>query len=153
MLGQISKEQFLIINDISDINDDIEKGLVEAYRNQCADSVEEFIYLIFVFEVFEVRYVNILNKLLITDWHYQHENIALLLQRISSAESIEYLYNEIELRPQYLDWDDNYSFEVKCVRAIYQIGKEKAFSFLEKLCHHSNDVIREIAQRQIKKLM
>lgn len=153
MLGQISKEQFLEINAISDITDAIEKGLLEAYQSQNADNVEEFIYLTFAFEVFDVRNVDILNQLVVSDWHYKHEDIALLLQRISSLDSIEYLYDAIELRPQYLEWDDNYAFEVKCVRAIYYIGKEKSFSYLEKLCKHPNDVIREMAQRQIKKLM
>lgn len=153
MLGQISKEQFLEINAISDIANAIENGLLEAYQSQNADSVEEFVYLTFVFEIFDERIVDVVNKLLVSDWHYKHEDITWILQRISSAESIEYLYDAIKLRPQYLEWDDNYAFEVKCVRAIYHIGKEKAFSYLEKLCKHSNDIIREMAQRQLKKLM
>lgn len=153
MSGEISKKQFLIINTISEINDEIEKGLAEAYQSQCPDGVEEFIYLIFAFETFDARYADILNKLLVSDWHYQHENIVLVLQKISSVKSIEYLYDAIELQPQYLAWDDNYAFEVKCVRAIYYIGKEKSYSCLEKLCRHPNGVIREMAQRQIGKLM
>lgn len=153
MSGRISKEQFLEINAISDITDTIEKGLVEAYQSQNADSVEEFIYLTFVFEFFDERIVDVANQLLVSDWHYNHEDITWILQKISSWESIEYLYDAIELQPQYLAWNDNYTFEVKCVRAIYYIGKEKSFSYLEKLCKHPNDVIREMAQRQIKKLL
>ena len=108
------------------------------------------LYLVFKFEVFNVEYVNILDKLLISDWHHQHENIVILLQRISCFESVDYLNSAIELHPQYLSWDDNYAFEIKCVRAIYHIGKEKSFSYLEKLCKHENSIIREMAQRQIK---
>lgn len=99
------------------------------------------------------RFVDDLNKLLLSDWHHSHEDIVLLLEEISSDKSIEYLYDAIDLHPQYLAWDDNYAFEVKCVRAIYYIGKEKAFPYLEKLCKHSNEVIREMAKRQITKLM
>ncbi len=153
MLGQISKEQFLEINAISDISNTIVNGLLEAYQSKNADSVEEFIYLTFVFEFFDERILDVANRLLISDWHYKHEDITYILQKISSCESIKYLYKAIELQPQYLAWDDNYAFEVKCVRAIYYIGKEKSFSYLEKLCKHPNDVIREMAQRQIKKLM
>ena len=153
MLGQISKEQFLEINAISDIANAIENGFLEAYQSQNADSVEEVVYLTFVFEFFDERIVDVVNKLIVSDWHYKHEDIACILQRISSYKSIEYLYDAIELRPQYLDWDDNYAFELKCVRAIYYIGKEKSFSYLEKLCKHSNDTISEMAQRQLKKLM
>lgn len=47
------------------------------------------------------------------------EVIVLLLQKISSVDSLKYLYNAIELRPQYLTLDNNYAFEIKCVRAIY----------------------------------
>ena len=41
---------------------------------------------------------------------------------------------------------------VKCVRAIYYIGKEKALSYLEKLCKHPNATISEMAQRKLKKI-
>ncbi len=154
MLGKISKEQFLEIRAISDITDTIEKGLFEAYQSQNSDKVEEFIYLVFIFEVFDERLLNILHYLLVCDWHYKHEDIVLLLQKISSVDSLKYLYNAIELRPQYLTLDNNnYAFEIKCVRAIYYIGKEKSFPYLEKLCASTNSVIREMAQRQIKKIM
>lgn len=98
-------------------------------------------------------FLNKLNELLVADWHHSHEDIILLLQKISSVESLQYLYDAIELRPQYLVWDNNYAFEVKCIRALYYIGREKSFSYLERLCKHSNEVIRDMAQRQIKKMM
>lgn len=135
MLQKISKEDFLKQNNIVNIEEVIAKGLIAAYENKDAESVEVLLYLVFKFEAFNVEYVNILDKLLISDWHHQH-----------------YLNSAIELHPQYLSWDDNYAFEIKCVRAIYHIGKEKSFSYLEKLCKHENSIIREMAQRQIKKL-
>ncbi len=152
MLGKISKTDFLQENDIIHIEDVIEKGLETAYEKKDVENTENFLYLIFKFEVFNKKYVNILNKLLISDWHYKHEDIVTLLQKISSEKSIKYLYDAIELHPEYLEWDDNYAFEVKCVRAIYHIGMEKSYSFLEELCKHTNAVIREMAQRQLKKL-
>lgn len=152
MLGQVSKEQFLEMNEISNISDLITNGLFDAYQSKNADMVEELIYLTFVFEFFDEKIVDVVNQLLVSDWHYKHEDITWILQRISSYESIKFLYDAIELHPQYLAWNDNYTFEVKCVRAIYHIGKEKAIPYLEKLCNHSNAVIREMAQRQIKKI-
>lgn len=153
MLGKISKKGFLRENRILRIDEMIEQNLDEAYKTKDADGLEELIYLIFKFEAFNNRYVDVLNHLLITDWHFQHENIVLLLEKISCLDSINFLYDAIELKPKYLSCDENYAFEVKCVRAIYYIGKEKSFSYLQKLCGHSNDVIKEMAQRQIKKLM
>lgn len=52
----------------------------------------------------------------------------------------------------YLSLYENYPFEIKCVRAIYYIGEEKSRSYLEELCKHDNDVIREMAKRQLSKL-
>ena len=152
MLGKISKTDFLQENDIIHIEEVIEKGLETAYEKKDVENIENFLYLIFKFEVFNKEYVNILNKLLISDWHYKHEDIVTLLQKISLEKSIKYLYDAIELHPEYLEWDDNYAFEVKCVRAIYHIGMEKSYSYLEELCEHPNAVVREMAQRQLKKL-
>ncbi|MDE7270500.1 MAG: hypothetical protein K2N81_08505, partial [Acetatifactor sp.] len=119
MLGKISTEEFLQQNNITQIEEVIETGLGIAYKEKDADNVDELLYLAFKFEVFNKDYVDILNRLLISDWHYQHENIVLLLEKISCLKSLNYLYKAIELHPQYLSWDDNYAFEVKCVRAIY----------------------------------
>lgn len=135
--------------------------MVMAFDSQDAERLGYLIYPLFLWDeqmgehkAYELeKFLDILNELLISDWHHKHEDITLLLQKISSEKSIKYLYDAIELHPEYLAWDDNYSFEVKCVRAIYYIGKKKSFSYLEKLCRHSNNVIREMAQRQIKKLM
>ena len=133
----------------------------EVFIVQDAERVEYLIYALWFWynqigreNVQELEsFVDQLNELLVSDWHYKHEDIVLLLEEISSDKSIEYLYDAIELHPQYLSWDENYAFEVKCVRVIYYIGKDKAFPYLEKLCKHSNEVIREMAQRQISKLM
>ena len=72
-----------------------------------------------------------------------------LIPKMQSVWGIS--YDAIELQPEYLEWDDNYVFEVTCVRAIYYIGKEKAYPHLEKMCEYSNAIIREMAQRQLKK--
>lgn len=160
--NQVSLENFiekLGIHD-KDFLDYFLCEMIEVSNLKDANMLEYFIYTLFLWEeqvgrddLHELeKYVGILNELLVSDWHYKHEDIALLLQKISSYESIEFLYKAIEIQPQYLEWDDNYAFEVKCVRAIYHIGKEKAIPYLEKLCNHSNAVIREMAQRQIKKI-
>lgn len=65
-------------------------------------------------------------------------------------KSIKYLYDAIELHPEYLEWDDNYAFEVKCVRAIFHIGMEKSYSYLEELCKHPNAVIRKWHRGNLK---
>jgi len=152
MLDKISKTEFLKLNGVTHIDEATKCGLEAAYEKRDAEKVEDFIYLIFKFEILNDKYVDILNNLLVSKWHYKHEDIVILLQKISSEKSIKYLYDAIELHPEYLEWDDNYAFEVKCVRAIYHIGMEKSYSYLEELCIHPNAVIRDMAQRQLKKL-
>lgn len=132
----------------------------EAFRSFDAVRVEHLIYALCLWNEkigtknhqALVKCVDQLNELLLANWHHSHEDIVGILQKISSPKSMQYLYDAIDLRPQYLSWDDNYAFEKKCIRAIYHIGKETSFKYLDKLCKHSNETIREMAQRQINKL-
>lgn len=152
MMGKITKEDFLAINNIVQIEQVIEDGLIEAYKNQDASNLEIIIYLIFVYDLYDKRYVDLLNKLILSDWHFQHENISMLLQEISDIESLPYLYEAVNTPPKYVLLDENCAFQVKCVRAIYYIGKEKSRTYLEALCKNKNTIIGDIAQRQFKKL-
>lgn len=152
MLGQISKSSFLDINSIVDITDVVERKLVEAYQSKNAEAVDELLYLVSLYEIYNGRIVGILNELLVCDWHFKHEDIVLLLEKMSAFESLRYIYDAIELKPRYLQWDENFPFEVKCVRALYYIGKEKSLPYLENLSKNSNEIIREMAKRQLKKL-
>lgn len=161
--NQINREDFIEKIGIYE-NDFLEQLLHEmneAFNLQNAGRVEHLIYTLFLWDeqigkenVHGLeKFIDKLNEMLVSDWHHNHEDIVRLLQKISSVKSMQYLYDAIELHPQYLAWDDNYAFEVKCVRAIYHIGKKESFPYLEKLCKHSNEVIREMAQRQLNKLM
>lgn len=134
--------------------------MVIAFDSKDAERLGYLIYALFLWDErvgknklheFE-KFVDILNELLVSAWHCKHEDIVTLLQKISSDKSIKYLYDAIELHPEYLEWDENYAFEVKCVRAMYHIGLEQSYSYLKQLCEHPNRVIREMAQRQLKKL-
>lgn len=42
------------------------------------------------------KFLDTLNELLVADWHYKHEDIVLLLQKISSVKSMRYLYDAID---------------------------------------------------------
>lgn len=160
--NKLCREEFLEQLDINNerFSEYYLDELEETVKKHNAGRLENMIYVLFIWaeerndagNFKQASLLGILNELLITDWHCQHENIVMLLEKISSLNSIDYLYNAIELNPQYLSWDDNYAFEVKCVRAIYYIGKEKSFPYLKKLCSHENDVIRNMAERQIRKL-
>lgn len=136
------------------------KTIKDVHESRDKKMLEYLIYILFIMDetLPDARrkdlplFVSVLDELLIESWHDQHENIVTLLERISSIESLEYFFEAIDLRPSYLSWDDNYSFGVKCVRALYYVGKELSAPYLEQLCDHPNETIRAMAQKQLSKL-
>ena len=94
----------------------------------------------------------ILNELIISEWHTQHENIVMLIQQIGKEESVEYLNKAIYLQLEYLEWDDNYVFECKCVRAIARIGGPKAVNALKAISEIDNHIIKKLATRKLTEI-
>lgn len=151
MTGEISKEKFLKKNNIADIEDVIMRGLHNAYEIEDAEHTDIFIYLIFVYELYTEKYVSILNELLVCGWHYQHENIAMILKKIKSPASVEYLYREVLTQREYLAYNDNESKIVKCLWALGEIGTENALQKLSILAERKEQIIRKNAIQQMER--
>ena len=98
-------------------------------------------------------FLKLLNELVLYDWHKQHETIVDILQIISDESSIEPLYQTMYLKLQYLEWDDSYSLQKRCIRAITSIGGEKAVGYLELLKQEDNTIVKELAQRKWEQLI
>lgn len=138
------------------VHEKMEKDLVEKE----AQMLEYHVYSVFLWEAHVSRensetlasLVDILNRLLLCDWHKQHENIVILLQKISSESSVEILYQAIYLPLEYLKWDDNFSFQKRCVRAIAAIQGAQAIMALQKLAQDENEIIRGLAQRKLRSI-
>ena len=135
-------EQFLLIK------------MILAYKQEDAEMIEYFIFTIFLAEdeLNISSFLDILNKLILCKWHEKHEDIVLLLQKIRDSESVGCLYQAIFLRPAYLKWDDNYSFERKCIHAIAKCGNQEAVNKLKLLVTSNNEIIRLCAERQLQKV-
>lgn len=128
--------------------------IIHAYKQEDAEMIEYLIFTIFLAEE-EINislFLDILNKLILCKWHNKHEDIALLLQKIGASESIEYLYKAIFLKPAYLEWDDNYAFERKCIHAIAKCGNREAIDKLKLLVTNKNETIRLCAEKQLQKV-
>lgn len=128
--------------------------IVHAYKQEDAEMIEYLIFTIFLAEE-ELNissFLDILNKLILCKWHNRHEDIALLLQKIRASESVEYLYKAIFLKPAYLEWDDNYAFEKKCIHAIAKSGCREAVDKLRLLVTNKNEIIRLCAEQQLQKV-
>ena len=135
-------EQFLLIK------------MILAYKQEDAEMIEYLIFTIFLAEdeLNISSFLDILNKLILFKWHEKHEDIVFLLQKIRDSESVECLYQAIFLRPAYLKWDDNYSFERKCIHAIAKCGNQEAVNKLKLLVTSNNEIIRLCAERQLQKV-
>ena len=135
-------EQFLLIK------------MILAYKQEDAEMIEYLIFTIFLAEdeLNISSFLDILNKLILCKWHEKHEDIVFLLQKIRDSESVECLYRAIFLRPAYLKWDDNYSFERKCIHAIAKCGNQEAVNKLKLLVTSNNEIIRLCAERQLQKV-
>lgn len=140
--------------------EDIEFGqfllteIIHAYKQEDAEMIEYLIFTIFLAEekINISTFLDILNKLILCKWHEKHEDMALLLQKIRSSESVEYLYKAIFLKPAYLEWDDNYAFERKCIHAIAKCGDREAVDKLKLLVANENEAIRLCAEKQLQKV-
>ncbi len=128
--------------------------MVHAYKHEDAEMIEYLIFTMFLAEE-EINlslFTDILNRLILCKWHNKHEDIALLLQKIRASESIKYLYKAIFLKPAYLEWDDNYAFEKKCIHAIAKCGNQEAVDKLNLLITDKNEIVRLCAVKQLQKL-
>lgn len=92
-----------------------------------------------------------LNNLILCGWHKQHENIAMILQRLKSPKSVDYLYTTINKKYSYLDYDDNYALAVKCIWALGDIGNKEAKEYLKKLLNSENEIIIDNARKQLER--
>ena len=155
---RISEEEFLKIIEelISGDKDCLIRDLKEGFKNKDSKRIE---FLILAISIIDEKlscfclndYLDILNNLLVENWHNKHEDLVYLLERIHDSKSIDFLIKAMNLDLDYLSWDDNYSFERKIIHAIYHIGGKKAHEYLDYLCSSSNQIIKETAMKQLKK--
>ncbi|HEM7578103.1 TPA: hypothetical protein U2J86_005162 [Serratia marcescens] len=103
--------------------------------------------ILYLGDVIKYKYVCIylLEKLILEKWHYKHEDLARLLQAYKSPSSVDVLYLASNLNLEYLDFDDNYSLAIKCIRGINSIGNENAIEKLKILSKSKNEKIKNNA--------
>lgn len=152
-LKKISKEEFIksYDHDLSQEGDYILSLLHNAYEQQKAEDIEYGLMLLPLDDFWKSnKYVSILNKLLVVSWHFNHEDIAALLQGIKSAESVNALYEGAMKNYDYLDYDETYQLARKCIKALADIGNSVAVDKLNLLAESDTPAIRQYAQKELK---
>lgn len=154
MLQKISKEEFLSLEklDENSLRESVYKELDIAIDSKDAVRVDVLIYLSFKFDLLVEQMDEILIYLLGCDWHWQHENIAMLLQKLKAPSSVDVLYETALKKYGYLDYDESYALAVKCIWALGDIGTEYAKQKLQLLLNSDITIIQENAQKQINRL-
>lgn len=154
MLKSIDMKEFLTLERLNEdnIGKNVYRELIEATDKKDSLRVDNLIYLIFKYKLFDEIFLELLNRLLAYGWHKQHENIAMLLQKLKSPSSVEVLYETSTRAYKYLEYDEFNALAVKCIWALGDIGTEKARGKLELLLENKNNIIKENAQKQINRI-
>lgn len=154
MMDRISKNKFLRLTGVKKnyLSDEILELLEVSFIEKSSQKTEIAIYLVFKYELLSKKYVVTLNSLLVSDWHEQHENIAMLLQEAKNVSSVEFLHKAIGLNLNYLDYDEAYALEVKCIWALGDIGNDEAKEKLQHLVESRNKIISSNAKKQLSRI-
>ncbi|NQX48216.1 hypothetical protein HQN87_23085 [Paenibacillus tritici] len=153
MRKSITKTEFLqdFTVDVTQNSGYVLMLLERAYNRKIANEVEYSLFIAFSFNLFNEDYVEIACKLIESHWHFQHENLAMILQRLKSPASIEYLYRAAVTQFDYLDFDEAYALAVKCIWALGDINTEDSRGKLKLLTESENEIIRENAVKQLER--
>lgn len=148
---EISTEEFIkkYFKDLPCTDEYVSNLIEKGIGNKSDILVEEAVVLlytgVFSINLFTVKLCELLNY----TWHTKHEDIAMLLENIAAPDTVDCLYKVVELKFDYLDYDDTYQFARKCVKALSRIGTEEAIDKLKMLTLSKT---KEIAAYAIKEL-
>ena len=120
----------------------------QAIKDKSSDEVEEVITLCFSKSDIK-NFEKYLIELIDLDWHFCHEDIALLLQKFGSTNSVEKLFRSTTMKFGYLDYNDSKVFARKCTWALADIGNNEAKNALAKLSQNQDREIAEYAKERI----
>ena len=148
---EITKDEFLkeFTYDIETYKDYFEEILEKAYTERNKLDIGDILYLGFVFDLFEKNHVNILIKLIKSDWHERHEDIVSIFHKLKAPDAIEVLYQTILTKFDYLAYDNCASLIRKCCFALAAINTNESWEKIEILTKSKNDDIRKSAIEQI----
>ncbi|MFY0602135.1 MAG: hypothetical protein JXR03_20840 [Cyclobacteriaceae bacterium] len=131
----------------------IHENLKNALILEDADFVEYGLLLGFNFSFPEKQdFINVLSSLLLQEWHYKHEDIARILQKLKSPESVDSLYQAVNTDYEYLEYNNCEALIVKCAYALGDINTEEAREKLRLMSESDNEIIQEAGKKQLERI-
>ena len=91
-----------------------------------------------------------LLQLLQATWHFDHEDITLVLQRIGDPRAIEVLLKTATQKYDYLEYDDSKSLSRKCIWALADIGTKESEEALKELAKNQDNEIGRFAKKRLE---
>ena len=93
-----------------------------------------------------------MQKIIIGDWHSDHENIAGAFEDIASPKTIEWVYY-LALAHQFEGYEGGIAMARKCIHALGKINTPKSKEKLELLANNLNETqdLRESAKRELNR--
>lgn len=154
-LGTLDKESFL--KKFGKKTEDIASYVLINLKNSLIlrdpDLVEYSLLLAFNFFLFEdQKFIDILCALLVEKWHYKHEDIAMIFQRLKKSGCEENLYVTANTYFDYLSYNDCESLIVKCAYALGDINTEEAIEKLRLMAESENEIIRDAGKKQLERI-
>lgn len=142
------KSEFEINQDLSKIKESSILDIKNAITNKDADNLQDVLVKTNEIEN-DPEFIDLLNLLLLEDWHFNHEDIAQYLQKLKNPKSIDVLHKTIFKKFKYLDYNNSEALARKCVWALADIGNKKAKKILIEVSKTDNDEISNYAQKRI----
>lgn len=151
---KITPQYFLEL--FNKLEGDIHKLIVKSLRQSLKEKDSDLLsYTISLFQ-FDKEFKNsndileLLNVLLVEDWHIEHESIASLLKGFKSPSSIDYLYSTAIKDFEYLAYDDAKALAKKCIYALYAIDSSESNEAIRKLINSPYAPVAELAERKVR---
>jgi len=150
--GSINKEEFLkqYFDGKIPSENHVLHLIEQAISSKDASLVEEAIVLLYTGFFKMDSFLLFLCQLLKENWHTKHEDTAMLLKQIKSPQTVECLYDAVEIQFKYLEYDDTYQFARKCIKALSAIGNDNAVNKLKLLTYSKNIEIAGYAQKELR---
>lgn len=130
-------------------NEELIQLFEEAIKSENSDEIEVVLTFSFSnsnFKDFEKYFLELLGH----DWHFNHEDIARLLQQFGSTHSVDEIFKATTKKFQYLDYDDSKAFARKCTWALADIGSCEAKEALVKLSKNEDAEIADYAKKRVE---
>jgi hypothetical protein len=127
--------------------------LQQVFEERSADGVEMALCLVSHFASF-TECVPLLCDLLLSDFHFRHEDIIRHLQDAADPYAIPFLQKAIALKPDlhYMDYDDYGSYYKKCLWALRAIDTPESIAAIREFAAAGNPLIRREAEYRLSKI-